>query len=175
MEGALKLKNLFGYGDIWDGSLAYGWGQSSEVSAGVFLPRFKGIPTPLSARIFLSSEDWLKFSSYKERALGCSLGLLSVGKHDLSWNLSWRTLTDPSRMASHDVRRQLGHSLVSALKYTFKLDRRDSPMRPTKGYAFVSTTQIGGLFPDIRSLRFIRQVFCYSGLSFIHGTLYVNN
>ncbi|KAI3458513.1 hypothetical protein Pfo_015176 [Paulownia fortunei] len=157
LEGSLKLKNLFGYGDLWDGSVAYGWGQTSEVSTGVSLPRFKAISTPVSARISLLSQDWLKFSSYKEQALGLSLSLLSTGNHDLSYNLSWRTLTDPSQMSSHTVRRQLGHSLLSALKYAFKIDRRDSPMRPTRGHAFVSTTQIGGLFPDIRSLRFIRQ------------------
>ncbi|KAG8390133.1 hypothetical protein BUALT_Bualt01G0051800 [Buddleja alternifolia] len=159
LEGSLKLKNLLGYGDQWDGSVAYGWGQASEISTGVSLPRFKAFPSPLSARISLLSQDWLKFSSYKEQALGLSLGLLSIGKHDLSYNLSWRMLTDPSQMSSYTVRRHLGHSLFSALKYAFKVDRRDSPMRPTRGHAFVSTTQIGGLFPDIRSLRFIRQEF----------------
>ncbi|GFP96856.1 sorting and assembly machinery component 50 homolog [Phtheirospermum japonicum] len=159
LEGFMKLKNMCGYGDIWDGSLSYGWGQALEVSTGVSVPRFKGIPTPLSARISLLSQDWLKFSSYKEQALGLSLGLLTTGNHNLSYNLSWRTLTDPSQMSSHTVRRQLGHSLLSALKYAFKVDRRDSPMRPTRGHAFLSTTQIGGLFPDIRSLRFIRQEF----------------
>ncbi|KAK6156106.1 hypothetical protein DH2020_010354 [Rehmannia glutinosa] len=158
LEGLAQLKNFFGYGDLWDASVSYGWGQTSEVSTGVSLPRFKSISTPLSARISLLSQDWLKFSSYKEQGLGLSLGLLSTGNHDLSYNLSWRTLTDPSQMSSHTVRRQLGHSLSSALKYVFKIDRRDSPMRPTSGHAFVSTTQIGGLFPDIRSLRFIRQV-----------------
>lgn len=157
LEGSVKLRNLFGYGDIWDGSLAYGWDQTSEISAGLSLPRFKGLMTPLMARISLLSQDWLKFSSYKERALGFSLGLLSSRNHDLSYNLSWRTLSDPSQISSMTVRRQLGHSLLSALKYTFKVDRRNSPLRPTQGYAFVSTTQIGGLVPDYRSLRFFRQ------------------
>ncbi|KAL8539265.1 hypothetical protein ACS0TY_001044 [Phlomoides rotata] len=159
LEGTGKLKNLFGYGDLWDASVAYGWGQSTEASIGVSLPRFKSIPTPLSARISAISQDWLKFSSYKERALGLSLGLLSTGNHDLSYNLSWRTLTDPSQMASHTVRRQLGHNLLSALKYSFKFDQRDSAIRPTRGFAFLSTTQVGGLFPDLRSMRFIRQEF----------------
>lgn len=159
VEGAARLNNLFGYGDLWDGSLAYGWGESMEISSGVSLPRFKSISTPLSVRVSLLSQDWLKYSSYKERALGLSFNLLSTGNHDLSYNLSWRTLTDPSQMSSHTVRRQLGHNLISALKYAFKIDRRDSPMRPTRGYAFVSTTQFGGLFPDLRSLRFFRQEF----------------
>ncbi|KAI3470912.1 hypothetical protein Pfo_027575 [Paulownia fortunei] len=159
LEGSLKLKNLFGYGDLWDGSVAYGWGQASEVSTGVSLPKFKALATPLSARISLLSQDWLKFSSYREQVLGLSLGLLSTGNHDVSYNLSWRTLTDPSQMSSDTVRRQLGHSLFSALKYAFKIDRRDSLTRPTRGHAFVSTSQIGGLFPDMRSLRIIRQEF----------------
>lgn len=152
------MKNLFGYGDLWDGSLVYGWEQMSEVSAGVYLPRFRGFPTPVTIRASLSSQDWLKFSSFKEKLAGVSLGLLSTKNHDLAYNLSWRTLTDPSQRASRPVRRQLGHNLNSALKYTYKIDKRNSPLRPTKGYAFVSTTQIGGLSPDSRCLRFFRQV-----------------
>jgi len=164
LEGSLKLKNPVGYADIWDLSGSYGWDQTTELSAGLSLPRFKALPTPLSARISLFSQDWLKFSSYKERLLGVSFGLLSTKNHDLAYNLTWRHLTDPSHMASKSVRRHLGHSLLSSIKYTYKLDHRDSQMRPTKGHAFLSTTQVGGLGPDSKSLRFIRQVrfFCFS-------------
>ncbi|KAK8517162.1 hypothetical protein V6N13_092448 [Hibiscus sabdariffa] len=159
VEGSLKYKNLFGYGDLWDGSLAYGYDHSAELSAGVFLPRFKGLVTPVTARAYLLSQDWLTFSSYKERSMGLSLGLFSNQHHEVTYNLAWRTLTDPSQMSSRSVRRQLGHNLLSSLKYTFKFDRRNSSMRPTRGYAFVSSTQLGGLVPDSRSLRFLRQEF----------------
>ncbi|KAK9124585.1 hypothetical protein Sjap_014187 [Stephania japonica] len=159
LEGSLKLKNLFGYGDIWDGSLVYGFDQTSEISTGIYFPRLKGLLSPLTARISLLSQDWLKFSSYNERLLGLSLGLITTRYHDLAYGLTWRTLTDPSQVSSGSVRAQLGHSLLSNLKYTFKLDRRDSPLRPTRGYAFVSTSQIAGLAPDSRSLRFLRQAF----------------
>lgn len=166
MEGSLKYKNLFGYADILDGSLAYGCDHSAELSAGVYLPRFKGLSTPFTARAYLLSQDWLKFSSYKERSAGLSLGLYSTRHHDVSYNLAWRTLTDPSQMSSRSIRRQLGHNLLSSLKYTFKFDRRNSSMRPTQGYAFVSTTQVGGLAPDPRCLRFLRQV-CITCSSFL--------
>lgn len=151
------MKNLFGYGDIWDASGAYSWDQTSEVGIGVSLPRFKSISTPLMARASLSSQDWLKFSSYKERLLGLSFGLISTMQHDLSYNLTWRTLTDPSQVSSKSIRRQLGHNLLSALKYTYKIDQRNSHLRPTKGYAFLSTSQVGGLW-DRKGLRFFRQV-----------------
>ncbi|CAI9774918.1 unnamed protein product [Fraxinus pennsylvanica] len=159
LEGSVKLKNLFGYGDLWDTSVTYGWGQASEVSAGLSVPKLRAFSTPLTARISLLSRDLLKFSSYKERAFGMSLGLVSSGNHNLSYDLSLCTLSDPSQMSSPTVRRQLGQGLLSALKYTFKIDQRDSPLRPTRGHAFVSNTQIGGLVPDFRSLRFIRQGF----------------
>ncbi|XP_047321940.1 sorting and assembly machinery component 50 homolog [Impatiens glandulifera] len=176
LEGSLKLKNLFGYGDLWDGSLTYGWDQTSEVSAGVALPRLKGWWAPVMTRVSLLSQDWMKFSSYKERALGISLGLISTRNHELASTFSWRTLTDPSQMASRDVRRQLGHGLLSSLKYTFKIDKRNSPLRPTSGYAFVSTSHIGGLVPDYRALRTIRQEFDlrYSlPLGFYHAAINV--
>ncbi|KAL6616320.1 hypothetical protein ACP70R_038590 [Stipagrostis hirtigluma subsp. patula] len=162
LEGSLKLKNIFGYGDIWNASGAYGWDQSSEIGVGVSLPRFKSIPTPLTARASLLSQDWLKFSSYKERLLGLTFGLLSTPHHDLSYNLTWRTLTDPSQMASKSIRRQLGHNLLSALRYTYTIDQRDSHLRPTNGYAFVSTSQVGGLCGR-KGLRFFRQEFDVRG------------
>uniref|UniRef100_A0ACD5TG95 Uncharacterized protein n=1 Tax=Avena sativa TaxID=4498 RepID=A0ACD5TG95_AVESA len=158
LEGALKLKNLAGYADIWDASVGYGWDQTSEVGVGVSVPRFKSIPTPLMTRASLMSQDWLKFSSYKERLLGLSLGLLSTRNHNLSYNLTWRTLTDPSQLASKSIRRQLGHNLLSAMKYTYKIDQRDSRLRPTRGYAFQSASQIGGLW-DSKGLKFFRQEF----------------
>ncbi|KAL4576118.1 hypothetical protein LXL04_012207 [Taraxacum kok-saghyz] len=157
LEGSLRLKNMLGHGDIWDGSLSYGWDQTSEVSAGISLPRFMKLVNPVTARLSLLSQDWLKFSSYKEQAMGISLGLISTRNHDLAYNLSWRTLTDPLQRASMSVRRQLGHNLLSHLKYTYKIDKRNSPLRPTRGFAFVSTSQIGGIFPDYRSVRFFRQ------------------
>lgn len=144
--------------------MAYGPNQTSEVSAGVYFPRLKRLVTPLVARLSLLSQDWLEFSSYKERSLGLSLGLYSTKYHDLVYNLGWRTITDPSQMASNSIRRQLGNSLLSSLKYTFKVDKRNSAVRPTRGYAFVSTSQVGGLAPDHRSLRFVRQVFFISFL-----------
>ncbi|CAL9229275.1 unnamed protein product [Arabidopsis halleri] len=157
LEGSLKYKNIFGYGDIWDGSLAYGCDHSAEVGLGMYLPRFRGRPTPFTSRVYLSTQDWLKFSSYKERALGLSLGLIASKYHELAYNIAWRNVIDPSQMASRSIRRQLGHNLVSALKYTFKFDQRNSSLRPTRGYSFISTSQIGGLAPDSRTLRFLRQ------------------
>jgi len=95
--------------------------------------------------------------------------------HDLSYNLTWRALTDPSHASSKAIRRQLGHNLLSALKYTYKIDQRDSLLRPTKGYAFQSTSQVGGLW-DNKGLKFFRQEFDVRGavpLGFYNAALNV--
>ncbi|CAM8975410.1 unnamed protein product [Rhodiola kirilowii] len=157
LEGKLKLKNLFGCADDWDGYLALGWDQLSEVSAKVSLPGWNVIKTPVEAQVYLLQQDWLKVSSYKERSLGISVGLISLMHHDLTYNLAWRKLTNPSETSSSSVRRQLGQNLLSSLKYTFCIDRRNSSSRPTQGYACLYTFHIGGLAPD--SLRFLRKEF----------------
>lgn len=174
LEGSLKLKNLFGYGDLWDGSLTYGCDQMPEVSAGLYLPRFIGLFTPLKARVSLLSQDSVKFSSFKEQSVGLSLGLLSNDNHDLACNFSLHGLIDPSEMSSASVRKQLERGLTSALNYTFKIDKRNSPLRPTGGFAFVSASQFGGIIPDYKASRFFRQEFdlrCAVPLGFYNAAL----
>lgn len=156
-EGSIKWKNLLGYGETWDGTGSYGWDGASETSAGLHQPWFKGLPAALVTRASLYTQDWQKFSSYKEWLVGLSVGLVSEKHHDVSYNLAWRTLNDPDHKASRSIRRQLGHALLSSIKYTFKIDHRDSALRPTRGYAFRSATQVAGIGPDSRLLCFARQ------------------
>ncbi|KFK38490.1 hypothetical protein AALP_AA3G119900 [Arabis alpina] len=155
---SVKSKNIFGYGDIWDGSVNYG-DDASEFSLGMYFPRILGLRNPFTPRLHLSNQDWRKFSSYKERFLGVSLDLLSTEYHELVYTAGWRSLIDPSHAASKSIKRQLGHSMFSTLKYTFEVDERDSTLRPRSGYAFTSTSQIGGLAPNSLSLRFLKQEF----------------
>ncbi|KAL8161046.1 hypothetical protein V2J09_012535 [Rumex salicifolius] len=157
LEGSLKKYNLFGYGDYWNGSFTSNQ-HTTEMGIGVCFPKLKSLIMPAFARLYMLQQDWLKFSSYKNSSLGASIGLLSTTNHDLSYNLAWRTLmTDPSQMASSSIRRQLGHNLLSSLKYSYKVDHMNSCSRPTSGYCFASTTQVSGLNPDSRGLRFLRQ------------------
>ncbi|CAM6127506.1 unnamed protein product [Calypogeia fissa] len=157
LEGTVKWRNLLGYGETVDATGCYGWDTTSELSAGVTYPRFRGLHSSLVTRATILTQDWQKYSSCRERLKGFTVGLIKEDSHDLSYNLTWRELEDPSRQASHAVRRQLGHHLVSSLKYQYKIDERDSPIRPTQGYSFISSSQLAGLGPDDKLLRFARQ------------------
>ncbi|KAM3274131.1 hypothetical protein ACQJBY_043359 [Aegilops geniculata] len=158
VEGSLRFKNLFGYCETWDASGLLGLDQTMELSVGALIPRIGPIPTPLMARVSFLSEDWLK-SSLREHLMGVSVGLLSTMNHNLAYNLSWKTIIDPARLSSSSIRDQLEHSLLSSIKYTYKIDQRDSSIRPTRGYAFLSSSQVGGLAPDSKNTRFVRQEF----------------
>ena len=157
-DGSIKWKNLLGYAETWDSTVSYGYDGTTEMSTGLFYPRFKGFPVALLTRASVFSQDWLKYSSYTEQIVGISAGIVSDTRHDLSYNITWRTLQDPSHMASPSIRKQLGHSLLSSIKYTFKIDERDSVFRPMRGYAIRSSTQVAGIGPDNKLLRFVRQV-----------------
>jgi outer membrane protein insertion porin family len=185
LEGSLKLKNLFGYCETWDASGAFQLDHTTELSAGVELPRIGAMPTPLNTRISFLSEDWLK-SSLKEHLMGVSVGLLSTMNHNLVYNLTWRTLNDPARMSSNSVQEQLGDSLLSSIKYAYKVDQRDSSIRPMCGFAFLSSSQVGGLAPGSKYSRFLRQVilisfvlhtkisFCAASLCFLRIPGYIS-
>jgi outer membrane protein insertion porin family len=168
----VKLKNLLGYCETWDASGALELDKTAELSAGVQMPRIGAIPTPLMARISLLSDDWLK-SSLKEHLMGVSVGLLSTMNHNLAYNLTWRKLTDPRHMSSSSIQEELGHSLLSSIKYVYKVDQRDSSIRPTRGYAFLSSSQVGGLAPGSKYSRFLRQV--YHPLSCLKTRLYITH
>lgn len=41
-------------------------------------------------------------------------------RHSITYELGWRTLTDPSRRAAREVQRHFGHALKSSVIYTFR-------------------------------------------------------
>lgn len=57
------------------------------------------------------------------------------GRHAVSYELGWRRLTDPGRVASRAVLGQLGDKLLSAVKYVHRGETFDSLAFPTQGGA----------------------------------------
>lgn len=157
LGSSIKLKNLLGYADIWDISTSYGWDQSPELSAGLILPVIKYMPSPFVARISLFPQELFNRQSYKDRLMGLSFGLISTLNHNLSYDLSWRILSDPTRVQPHLIQHWLSNGMLNSIKYTYNVDVRDSLVRPTCGYAFLSSSQIGFAPTNWRSW-FFRQV-----------------
>ncbi|GBG75673.1 hypothetical protein CBR_g20300 [Chara braunii] len=157
IEGSLQLNNYLGAAERFDCNAAIGQSTSNTYCLGFHLSHFRGLPAWFHTRIFQSVRNWQRHSSHTEKLRGLVVSVAS-GNHDVSYELTWRDLADSTRLASSKIRKQLGHSLLSAAKYTYALERRDNPLRPTKGYSFRSSTQVAGLGPpDARIVRFARQ------------------
>lgn len=102
-----------------------------------------------------------KHSSFTELLRGFSATVVS-GPHQAEYELAWRQLAHAAEpgsgfSASKAVRAQAGDSLKSALKYAFSVDRRDSSVVPSEGWAVRLRSELAGLGPDSTFLRFFRQ------------------
>ncbi|CAD7697482.1 unnamed protein product [Ostreobium quekettii] len=158
VEATVGLRNLLGNAEHAQLSLDYSSQKSSEYAFQLWKPRLVGLPWKGEVKLF----NWLRsnqqYSSFVERIRGVSFGLkCSGGLHSFTYDLAWRLLSDPSRLASPAICEQLGHSLKSSLAYDFNWDKRESSGRPKSGRAFRMRTELGGLAPDSIVAKYIRE------------------
>eukprot|EP00897_Mesotaenium_endlicherianum_P001726 jgi/Mesen1/1581/ME000134S00703 len=156
VEGSAKLKNFLGYCEMLDVNAARGDAYSSSYSVGVELPFVGQLPAQVNLRAARMWRDWQRRSSHTQQLRGATLTVRSGG-HEAGYELTWRDNRDGSGLASGAIRRQLGHSLLSALKYSYTVERRDSLLRPTRGWAFRSTSELAGVGADRHLVRYFKQ------------------
>ena len=60
---------------------------------------------------------------------------------------------EPTQRASPAIRRQAGHNLKSAIRWTAFQDNRDTFGMPTRGTAWKIMAELAGLGPDHRLVR----------------------
>ncbi|KAK9784757.1 hypothetical protein WJX73_001773 [Symbiochloris irregularis] len=157
-EAAVSFTNVLGYAESLTFSGQYGTASSSEFSATLAKQRPWAKPVSVELQLLQQFTNFQKWSSFSELLRGGIVSLHSQDHaHSLSYELAWRSLTDASVKASPAVRDQLGGSLKSALRYTFRHDTLDDPMFPLQGYALRSTSELGGLWPGMNVARYARQ------------------
>ncbi|MEW5305444.1 MAG: hypothetical protein WDW38_010472 [Sanguina aurantia] len=163
-EMGAGLHNLRGCAEHITASAEYGSENSSQASLVYEQPRIGGLPIHFDARLHQFLRNSQKSSSFVEKLRGGQIGIKSLDmKHALQYELGWRSITDPSKHASRAVLAQTGDFLKSALRYAFFLDKRDSPVAPTKGWAVKCTSELGGLGPDSQ-LRYGKQQVDFQGI-----------
>eukprot|EP00850_Spirogloea_muscicola_P012204 SM000078S22063 [mRNA] locus=s78:243695:246888:+ [translate_table: standard] len=156
VEGNAKLRNAAGYCESVDAGVAYGQDTRNAYSVALDLPRFRGLPAALRTRAFQAWRDWERTSSHTELQRGLSVAL-AAEEHSVGYELTWRDTEDASARASRAIRRQLGHTLASSVKYSYARERRDSAARPTRGYALSFTSELGGVGLSPYLLHYFRQ------------------
>ena len=176
LEVTAKLNNALGYLEQLEAHGKMGSQHSVTCELVATQQRLFGGSTLLEGKLGQTNRSFQRHSSFSEQLRGVSASLVN-GAHCGEYELAWRQLTDPSRSASNAIRQQLGHSLKSSLKHTYKarsaacaelharpaltrvppaqVDHRDNPMMPTAGWALRTTSELAGIGPS-DLLRFCR-------------------
>jgi outer membrane protein insertion porin family len=157
MESSLNLNNSMGRAEQAAFTLEYGSQRTNLWSATVTLPRPQGLSCIADVRLHQTFNDKSQWSSYTERLRGIIATVATEdGRHAFSYELGWQRLADPSQCASASVARQLGDHVKSAVKYTFRTDTFDDFLFPRHGWGVRASTELAGLGPDARLLRYLR-------------------
>jgi len=157
-ETGFGLHNASGSAEHVVATAEYGTENSSQFSLSYEQPRPAGLPLTVDARLQQYLRNYQKASSFTETMRGGVVSVKSMdGAHSLAYELGWRKLADPTRLASRAVLAQTGDYLKSALRYSFFFDRRNSPASPTAGYALKSSSELAGLGPGAGATQYARQ------------------
>merc|ERR1711920_822737 len=131
------------------------------VRASFSKPQFLGMPLLLNANLAKEAMVFDTVSSYTENYQGGAVSVSDYsGTHELSLITGWRDIipkrhpTIPTAFeASENVVSEAVPSVKTSAKYKFSKDSRDSAVSPTSGRLFQITSEIAGLFGDVRFLK----------------------
>jgi outer membrane protein insertion porin family len=139
-------------------------------------PRFQGRDLALGTDIFYYSYDLTQYSAYKTTSAGGVLRLsfpLSLNSRG-SVLYSLRsddvqiddTLCDPTaQLLSFSVCSQRGTFVTSEFGYGYRLDRRNDPINPTRGFTFGLNQDFAGAGGDVKYVKTEGDLGWYHGFS----------
>jgi outer membrane protein insertion porin family len=139
-------------------------------------PRFQGRDLALGSDIYYTKYDLTQFSAYKTTSVGANLRLsfpLSLNSRgSTTYTLRSddveidQSLCDPAaQLVSFAVCSQRGSFITSAFGYGYRLDRRNDPILPTRGYTFSFTQDLAGLGGDVKYVRTEAEAGWYHGFT----------
>jgi len=151
-EGSLmtgvKLPNLLGRGERLQADYTYGTKKSSNFNLSLLKPLRGKLRSALTGNIYQSNAEHPS-SGFKQldRGLLADFAFTSAPhvQHNLQYEAVWRNISCLTRAAAFAVRENSGHSLKSSLRHILCVDRRDSPVFPTRGSFFKLNQEFAGL------------------------------
>jgi outer membrane protein insertion porin family len=139
-------------------------------------PRFQGRDLALGSDLFYYKYDLTDYSAYKTTSFGGNVRLsfpLSLNSRgSLLYTLRSDdveiddTLCDPTaEIISFSVCSQRGSFLTSLIGYGYRLDRRNDPINPSRGFTFGLTQDFAGVGGDVKYIRTEGDAGWYHGFS----------
>ncbi|KAL0592363.1 hypothetical protein ABG067_000471 [Albugo candida] len=127
LEASCVLINPLGTSEKFDFKSTYGWSGSHVESISLMKPQFMGYPLYFSTAVFNDLQNHEKLSSYRESRRGSHIAINDQAER-------------------HKV-------LFKCDQYQFQMDSRDNPMMPSSGGLLRFSTEVAGLFADVRFLK----------------------
>ncbi|KAF8466386.1 surface antigen-domain-containing protein [Kalaharituber pfeilii] len=157
----LSARNLLGGADLLSVSASTGTRTRSAYDASLTNPLFSNPDLNFFAAVYANSRSNHDFASHEEVSKGGRFGISYVtpesrDRHELSYEGTWRQITNLSKDASLSIRNEAGDTTKSAIRYSFTRDWRDHPQLPSRGYLFRAVSELagkGGLGGDVFHLR----------------------
>ena len=157
VEMSAGLNNAFGFAEKVDVEAIKGHERSSTYTLAWNQPRVNNLDVDVVTRAFQQVSTSTRLSSFDETTRGVAVAAVGGGPARVEYELAWREITDPTKLASKQIRHQLGHTLKSSVAYTYHVDERDRPSRPSAGYLARVRAELAGLgFVDPQATRFFK-------------------
>ncbi|THD80746.1 MAG: outer membrane protein assembly factor BamA [Phenylobacterium sp.] len=139
-------------------------------------PRFGGRDLSVGSDVYYYKYDLTQFSSYKETTVGASLRtqfplslnsrgsvLYTLRSDDVEIDPS---LCDPSQeLLSFSVCSERGAFVTSLIGYGARIDRRNDPVNPTRGFNMGFNQDLAGFGGDVKYVRTTGDAGWYHGFS----------
>ena len=170
IEMAASLKNrLFGLAEVAELSGSVGTAtKSPKYAASLLVPKLvlisrggrdgtaESTGLGIDTKVFRQKAAREAHSSFTEAVLGWSMGIVpTTGRHELAYEFLWREVM-PRADASMAIKREAGHNVKSAIRWTFAADSRDAPGAGDAGVAIQSQLEVAGIGPDSNFLRHVK-------------------
>lgn len=160
------IRNVFGRAEQLQGAVAFGDKSSKAFSLDYKKPRFMGTSNKLSVGVFRQQNNFVSTSSYEELSRGVKVAVSDEKeRHTFGYTAAYRDVIPHNRVTKvrsngkeNTVETEPSVSIVnsavpsfkSALHYTYKIDKTDSPFVPHKGSLFQIRTELAGVGGDVR-------------------------
>uniref|UniRef100_T1JDX0 Bacterial surface antigen (D15) domain-containing protein n=1 Tax=Strigamia maritima TaxID=126957 RepID=T1JDX0_STRMM len=154
-EGSLvlgmSLPNVLGRGERVQCEYSYGTKNSVGFNLAATKPLTGWKHAGINTAVYQQGNDF-PWSGFRQTDKGTLLDFWFESapkvRHTLRWEGIWRETSCLDRCTAFSVREQTGHTLKSSIKHILSVDKRDSPILPTKGVLFKLQQEFAGLGGD---------------------------
>jgi len=150
-----------------------------EISAQFTEPRFLGRDLSGGINVYASSYDLTQYSSYRSASAGAGVSLgFPLLQGPVNSRLAWtysihqdevfvdNSLCMPGQvLVSVTLCDQRGSNLTSSIGYEYRVDTRDDPIRPARGFLFVADQTFAGAGGNVKYVKSLFDAQWYHGFS----------